>query len=244
MRALIVEDEPLPRRVLRELCEEVDWLELVGEAAHGREAVARIDALHPDLVFLDVHMPEMSGIEVLGRVEHRPAVVFTTAFDRYAVAAFELEAIDYLIKPFGRKRFHATLERVRRRLTAGDELPPQRERAQAALAAGPLERVFAYKGSRIVPLRIAEVTRIEACDDYTQVHCRGETLLLHLRLDELERRLDPRRFVRVHRSHVVNLDHVRQMRPHDDRRLEIQLADGSTVVASRAGSQKLRRMGC
>jgi two-component system LytT family response regulator len=242
VRALVVEDEPLPRRALREMVEEIDWLELVGEASDGRQAVERIDALHPDLVFLDVHMPELSGIEVLNRVEHQPAVVFTTAFDRYAVAAFELEAIDYLIKPFGRKRFHATLERVRRRLAADEGLPPPRERASVALGEGPLERVFARKGNRIVPLRIVEVTRVEACDDYTEVHCRGETFLLHLRLQELERRLDPGRFLRVHRSHVINLDHVKQMRPFDDRRLEIHLLDGSKILASRSGSRKLREM--
>jgi len=229
--------------VLRELVEEVDWLELVGEASDGNQAVERIDALHPDLVFLDVHMPEISGIEVLNRVEHQPAVVFTTAFDRYAVAAFELEAIDYLIKPFGRKRFHATLDRVRRRLSTGAEaLPPPLERAGAALGEGPLDRLFARKGDRIVPLRVSEVTRIEACDDYTEVHCRGDTFLLHLRLQDLELRLDPRRFVRVHRSHVINLDHVQQMRPFDPRRLEIHLIDGSKVLASRSGSRKLREM--
>lgn len=242
VRTLVVEDEPLSRRALRGLVEEVDWLDLVGEASDGRQAVERIDALRPDLVFLDVHMPEMSGIQVLSRVAHQPAVVFTTAFDRYAVVAFELEAIDYLIKPFGRKRFHATLERVRRRLASSEWLPPPRERAQSALAEGPLERVFAHKGDRIVPLRIADVTRIEACDDYAEVRCRGETFLLHLRLADLERRLDPARFVRVHRSHIVNLDHVEQMRPHDERRLELRLADGSTVIASRSGSQKLREL--
>ena len=243
VRTLIAEDEPLPRRALRELVEEVEWLELVGDASDGRQAVSRIDSLHPDLVFLDVHMPELSGLEVLSRIEHHPAVVFTTAFDRYAVAAFEFEAIDYLIKPFGRKRFHSTLERVRRRLADPDSLPLVRERVDSALGDGPVHRLFAHKGNRIVPLRVSEVTRIEACDDYAEVHCRGEVFLLHLRLEELERRLDARRFVRVHRSHVVNLDHVKQMQPFDERRLELQLIDGSRVIASRSGSKKLKQMG-
>ena len=242
IRALIAEDEPHPRRALRELVLAVDWLELVGEAANGRQAVEQIDELQPDLLFLDVQMPELSGIEVLERIEHQPAVVFTTAFDRYAVAAFELEAIDYLIKPFGRKRFHATLDRVRRRLGDPEGLPPARERVRVALSEEPLRRVFARKGNRIVPLPIDQVTRIEACDDYTEVHCRGETFLLDLRLQELEQRLDPDRFIRVHRSHVVNLDHVKQMKPHGDRRLEIHLIDGSMVIASRSGSQKLREL--
>jgi two-component system LytT family response regulator len=232
VRTIVVEDEPLPRRALRALVEEVDWLDLVGEASDGKQAVERIESLRPDLVFLDVHMPEMSGIEVLNRVEHQPAIVFTTAYDRYAVAAFEMEAIDYLIKPFGQKRFHATLDRIRRRLVT------RREPAPAAF----LERLFAHKGNRIVPLPAREVARIQACDDYCEAHCRGEAFLLPLRLQDLERRLDPGRFVRVHRSHLVNLDHVKQMRPCGDRRLEIDLADGSRIVASRSGSQKLREM--
>jgi two-component system LytT family response regulator len=242
VRVLVVEDEPLPRRALRGLIEEIDWLELVGEAADGVQAVERIDALHPDLVFLDVQMPEISGIEVLNRIAHRPAVVFTTAFDRYAVAAFELEAIDYLIKPFGRKRFRTTIERVRRRLADDGQPRSPVERIGAALNDEPLERIFARVRDRIVPLQLVDVTRIEACDDYSEVHSGGKTYLLHLRLQELEQRLDPRRFVRVHRSHLINLDHVVQMRSHDDRRLSVELGDGSTVVASRAGSQKLRRM--
>ena len=242
VRVLIVEDEPLARRTLRELVAEVDWLELIGEAPDGRQAITRIEELHPDLLFLDVHMPELSGIEVLNRIAEQPAVVFTTAFDRYAVAAFELEAIDYLIKPFGRKRFHATLERVHRRMSLPANLPSPRERVRSALGDGPLERVFARKGSRIVPLRIQAVTRIEACDDYSEVHSRGECYLLHLRLQDFERRLDPTRFLRVHRSHVVNLDHIEQLRPYDDRRLEVQMIDGSKVVASRSGSRKLREM--
>jgi two-component system LytT family response regulator len=247
VRAAIVEDEPLARRTLRELIGGVDWLELIGEAADGRAAVALIDDLKPDLVFLDVRMPELTGIEVLGRIEHQPAVVFTTAFDRYAVAAFELEAIDYLIKPFGKKRFGSTLERVRRRLEATEQepagVPSARERARAALdGRGPLKRLFARKGSRIVPLRMDAVSRIEACDDYSEVYYRGETYLVHLRLQELEKRLDGEKFLRVHRSHVINLDHVEQLEPYDDRRLEVRLIDGSRVVASRAGSGKLKDM--
>lgn len=242
LRTLIVEDEPLARRSLRQLVEEIDWLDLLGEAADGRRAVEMIDELKPDLIFLDVQMPELSGIEVLAKVRHQPAVVFTTAFDRYAVAAFELEAIDYLIKPFGRRRFRASLERVQRRLGDTGELPPTEERLRTALAQGPLRRVFARKGNKIVPLRIETVTRIEACDDYSEVHCKGETYLLQTSISGFESRLDPARFLRVHRSHMINLDHVEQLRPYDDRRLEVRLIDGSKVVASRAGSRKLREM--
>jgi two-component system LytT family response regulator len=239
VRALIAEDEPLARRTLRELIAEAPWLELAGEAADGLTAVRQIDALRPDLVFLDVQMPELSGLGVLERIRHRPAVVFTTAFDRYAVAAFELEAIDYLVKPFGRTRFGAMLERVRRRLAAGGPAPPA-ERAHDALGRRPLTRLFARRGERVIPIPTEQVVRAEAEGDYVAVHAGGKPYLLAVSLADLEARLDPERFERVHRAHLVNLDHVREVRPFDERRLVIRLADGSEVVASRTGSQRLR----
>jgi len=121
-RAVVVEDEPLARARLHDLLAEVDWMECVGDAANGRAAVDMIDALKPDIVFLDIEMPEFNGLEVLRRIHHDPAIVFTTAYDRFAVAAFELEAVDYLLKPFGRDRLHVALDRVRRATRdAGDE---------------------------------------------------------------------------------------------------------------------------
>jgi two-component system LytT family response regulator len=239
---LVVEDEPLPRRSLRRLIEETSGLDLVGEAKDGREAVRLIDALRPDLVLLDVELPELSGVEVLRRVRHRPAVVFTTAYDRYAVTAFELEAIDYLLKPYGRRRFAETMARVRRRLAstapsagaAADAPPP------TPTEEGTLTRLFARVRDRLIPIPVADISRVEAQGDYVAVHHAGRSYLLAVSLSDLERRLDPSRFRRVHRSHLVNLDHVREMRAHDERRLVLRLADGSEVVASRTGSRWLR----
>ena len=241
VRTLIVEDEALARRSLRSLIEEVEWLELLGEAADGRTAVRLIDEGKPDLVFLDVQMPELSGLEVLEQIRHEPWVVFTTAHDRYAVAAFELEAIDYLVKPFGRRRFRETLDRVRRKI---QEPPgePVAERARQALGEGPLRRFLARQGDRIVPIPVETVCRLEACDDYVAVHSNGKTFLLHMTLAELEKRLDPERFRRVHRSHILNFDFVKQMQPYDDRRLLVTLKDGSQILASRSGSQRLREL--
>src|SRR5215467_6711745 len=122
-RAVVVEDEPISRQQLKELLLEVDWIDCVGEAADGRSAAALIDELQPDLVFLDIEMPEMSGLDVLGSIKHDPAIVFTTAYDKFAVAAFELEAIDYLLKPFGRDRLRAALERVRRAVRGDGDVP-------------------------------------------------------------------------------------------------------------------------
>src|SRR5690242_20507290 len=138
VRALIVDDEPLARRTLRDIVADVPWLDCVGEAETGARAVSMIDALTPDLVFLDIEMPELNGLQVLDRISHEPAVIFTTAYDRYAVSAFELEALDYLLKPFGRERCLAALERVRRALPMnGDRAeptsPPLVERARSVL---------------------------------------------------------------------------------------------------------------
>ena len=241
VRAMIVEDEPLARRSLRELIGEVDWLELAGEAEDGRRAVELIDKRKPDLIFLDVQMPELSGLEVLEAISHEPAVVFTTAYDRYAVTAFELEAIDYLIKPFGRKRFLATLQRVRRRMQ-DQQADADKERGVSALGSAPLRRLFARKGERIFPISVEAIIRIESADDYCTVFADGRSHLLNLRLNELAARLDSEQFLKVHRSHIINLEHVREMIPHDERRLVITLSDGSEVVASRGGSQRLRQL--
>ena len=240
MRVLVVEDEVLARRELRRLLEEAGGLEVVGEAADGRSAVEQIDALRPEVVFLDVRLPELSGLEVLERVAHRPAVVFTTAYDRYAVAAFEVEAVDYLVKPFGRARLEATLERVRRRLASGAPAAPSAA-LREGMGAWPLRRLFARRGDRIVPLPVERIDRIEGADDYAVVCCAGERHLVALRIRELEQRLDPERFVRIHRSHIVNLDRVAALQPFDEHRLAVRLTSGETLVASRAGSARLRR---
>lgn len=241
IRTVIVEDEPEARRTLRELVAEAPWLELAGEAGDGREAVALIDRVEPRLVFLDVRLPEMSGLEVIQKVRCEPEVVFTTAYDNYAVAAFELGALDYLVKPFGRERFRRTLEMVRRRLSLGPSGPLSPERARHTLAEPPLSRLFARIGDRIHPIQASSILRIQARGDYAEVHAAGGPYLLHVSLTELAARLDPGRFVQVHRSHVVNLDAVRVMHPYDDRRLVMVLTNGDEVVASRAASEVLRK---
>jgi len=241
VRALVVEDEPEARRMLRDFLAEASWVELVGEAMNGREAVARIDRLKPGLVILDVRLPELSGLEVLERIRHQPEVVFATAYDRYAVAAFELGALDYLVKPFGRERFRGMLQRLRRRLALDPDAPPSPERARSALGDAPLRRLFARTGDRIVPIPVTAIRRVQARGDYAEVHAPGGPYLLHLSLAELAARLDPERFVQVHRSHIVNLDSVSLLRPYDDRRLLIVLANGEEIVASRSASEALRK---
>ncbi|HEY0037231.1 MAG TPA: LytTR family DNA-binding domain-containing protein [Longimicrobium sp.] len=239
-RVIVVEDEPLAREELRELLEDVEWIECVGEAGDGLSAVRMIDAERPGLVFLDVQLPELDGLEVLRRVEAMPHVVFTTAHDRYAVAAFELGALDYLLKPFGSDRLSTALERVRRQMAHPQPVSPA-ERAREVLATGPpLQRLFVRAGGRIIPLHIRDVERIEADGDYSALHAGGKRFLVHVPLGELEHRLDPDRFLRIHRSHIVNLEHVAALQPFDPHRMMVELASGARVLTSRSRTQALR----
>jgi two-component system LytT family response regulator len=244
IRAFIVEDEPLARQTIKDFLHGEDWLEVVGEAADGVNAVTLIDDLRPDLVFLDVRMPGLTGLQVLENIKHDPAVVFTTAYDDHAVTAFELEALDYVLKPFGRERFRQMLARVKLRLVHSAESEPSiRDRALQALNSKPAEyllRLFVRdRRGRVVHVRVAEVTRLIGADDYVELLVSNTSYLVKVTLNEFEKRLDPKHFRRIHRSTIINLDHVVSCRPID-RRLCLKLSDGSEVVASRSGSQSLR----
>jgi two-component system LytT family response regulator len=240
VRALIAEDEAPARESLREYLDEIPWIEVVAEAGDGQSALALADEHRPELLFLDVRLPELSGLEVARRVRHAAEIVFTTAYDRFAVAAFEIGALDYLVKPFGRERLAAAAERVRARL--GHAAVPAGERVRSSLAPGPVGRLFARQGDRIVPIPVEGIRRVQAQGDYAEVHAAEGTYLLRLTLAELAARLDPRRFRQIHRAHIVNLDAVEEMRPYDERRLAVRMKDGSVVVASRAASEQLRRL--
>ena len=240
--AVIVEDEPLARKTLRDMLAGADWLEVVGEATDGLAAVELINTRQPDLVFLDIHLPELSGLDVLKRLTHEPAVIFTTAHDRHAIAAFELAALDYLLKPFGRARLQQALARAKEELDRDPTRTPLSE-ARAALGAAsgaPLERILIRDGGRIVPVAVREIERIEADGDYAAVRTRGKTLLVNLPLGDFEAKLDPARFVRVHRSHLVNLDFVEAIEPFDNSQLLVRMKDGAKITASRAASKRLR----
>ena len=244
---LVVDDEPLARRRLAALIADVPWATPLGEAQDGSEAIAATERLRPQVVFLDIQMPEHSGIEValyLRRSEPAPAVIFTTAHDNHAVAAFELGAVDYLLKPFGERRFLEAFERARLRAQAQDGAAAL-DRALATLTAhgtmSPHERIFVREGNAVLPLSLSDIERIEASDDYALVHTRQRCHLVGLRINALEERLPNPPFLRVHRSHIVNLDHVDRMVGLDDSRFEVHMKTGGTVPVSRARSQEIRR---
>jgi two-component system LytT family response regulator len=241
-RAFIVEDEPIARERLEDLLRQVDWIECVGSAGDGITAARLLDELRPDLVFLDIEMPGMNGIEVLRHVSYDPAVVFTTAYDRYAVTAFELEALDYLLKPFGANRLHAALDRAKRSLQQESDVTVA-ERAAAAFAKrGDFSRIFVRDRGRIIPIAVNDIDRLEAEDDYVAVHTDGKRYLVYLGMAEFEARLDPARFVRIHRSHIVNLDKVAAFLPQDGARMAIQMKDGTKLMASRTRARELKHL--
>ena len=247
VRALICEDEPLARRALQEYLKDVAWVEVVGEAKNGREAMRLIHKLEPDLVFMDVRMPGLSGLEVLDAVTHHAAVVFTTAYDEYAIPAFELGAVDYLMKPFGRDRLLETLSRVRVRLVgegamgggAAEDALPGKARAHAG---APVTRLFARDRGSLVPVLVDDIIRVEATTVGVELVTASGTFELDTSLTSLTKRLDPEDFVRVHRAKMVNLAHVVSIVRYDERRLSVRMNDGATLVASRRGSQALKEM--
>jgi two-component system, LytTR family, response regulator len=241
--AFIADDEPVARAGLRHLLRGLPWLNCIGEAADGPAALADIHRLRPELVFLDIQMPGLLGTEVLQRLRDvgttaPPLVVFTTAHAEHAITAFELGALDYLLKPFGAERLHATLERVRAAL--GEPCPPALERLSELLGRGPVTRLFVRSGAAIVPVAVDQVSHFEAVGDYVAVHACGAQHLLHLALARVEERLDAQRFVRIHRGCIVNLDAVQRFRRLSNGQLRAELKDGTVLSVSRSRSQLLR----
>ena len=236
---LVVDDEPVARSGLIRLLAEIEWIDVVGEAADGLSAVESIDALKPELVLLDIQMPGLIGTDVLRRARHRPLVVFTTAHSQHAVVAFELGALDYLLKPFADERLRAALERARAAL---GEPHSALDRFSEAMSQHPISRLFVRTGRSVVPIAVADVDRFEAVGDYTALLVGGAHHLLHVSLNQLETRLDPARFLRIHRAHIVNLDRVQSFSRRADAQFIAQMKDGKLLPVSRARAQKLRAL--
>ena len=240
VRAVIADDEPLARQQLRDLLAHVSWIAVAGEAGDGASTVRTVNTLRPDLLFLDIRMPEGDGLEVLRNVVHRPHVIFTTAFDKYAVAAFEVQALDYLLKPFGAKRLGQALDRVRQQIGGrnSDTVP---ERFAAATGRHqPLRRLYVRVGGRIIPVPVEKILHCEARGDYVALHTAEGCYVVNTSVEYLAARLSPESFVRIHRSRIVNLEAVEAFERHDDKRVRARLINGTTVVASRAWSSALR----
>ena len=239
--AVIVDDEELARQLLREYLTASPGVEILAECANGFEAVKAISERKPDLVFLDVQMPKLDGFEVLELIGRDVAVIFVTAYDQYAMKAFDAHAVDYLLKPFSQDRFAKALERARQRL--GEKLPPPAEITRSARPPEQhAERIVVKDGARVHIIPVDKLDYAEAQDDYVELHSQGKSFLKQQTISSLEAALDPQRFVRIHRSIIVNLERVAKIEPYaKDSRIAV-LSDGTQLQVSRAGYDRLKAL--
>lgn len=242
---VIADDEPLARRRLRSIVAKLEWLTIAGEAGDGEVAFNEIVRLRPDMVLLDIGMPELSGLDVLKRLrglDHIPAVILTTAHDEFAVRAFELEVLDYILKPIVARRCVAALERARRMIEMGYAEATLAGAQRMVEPALPLEWILVRSGITMIPVNLTAIMNIEAQDDYVLLHGNDRDYLASIRMRELEDRLPSPPFMRVHRSHIINLDHVAHVTSGIEARLSVTMANGAVIPVSRERAKELRRL--
>jgi two-component system, LytTR family, response regulator len=247
IRTLIVDDEPLARRRIQRMLMRYPEVEVIGECANGREAIAAIREQQPALVFLDIQMPEVDGFAVLEAIsaDELPLIIFVTAYDQYAIRAFDVYALDYLLKPFDRRRFDKTMQRVKSRLP--DERQERSDLSERTLALleemraqqSHLERMVIKSNGRAFFLKTEEIDWIEAEGKYVRLHVGKDSYLVREAISQIEAQLDAKRFLRIHRSTIVNLDRVRELQPwfHNDYR--VILRDGTELMLSRSCRKRL-----
>jgi two-component system, LytTR family, response regulator len=260
VRTIIVDDEQPARRGLKTLVEQHAGFTVIAVCRDGREAIARISELKPDLILLDIQMPEITGFDVIARVpaDAMPVVIFVTAYDEYAIRAFEVRALDYVLKPVSQARFDEALARAAARvrdrrlaeygttlLSAVAEIQKTPEAAASRAAGVPrwLERIMVKAGEAIQFVEVADIEWIEGADYYVTLHAGGKQLLYRESLKHLEERLDPSQFVRIHVSAIVNLARVREIRHAFGREYEVRLASGRTLPVSRRRKKDLLQLG-
>jgi two-component system LytT family response regulator len=247
MKALIIDDEELARAVVREHLATHPDVEVAAECANGFEAIKAAAQHQPDLIFLDIQMPKLDGFEVLELLEaegRRPAVVFVTAYDQHAIRAFEAQAVDYLLKPFSKDRFDAALGKAKLLLASQPRpaLPPAGELAAAIRQGRPLERIVVKDGPKVTVVHLDRLDWIQAQDDYVLLRTEGKSLLKQQTLATLESQLDQARFIRIHRSYILNLDRLVRVEQDSKEHRDAILRDGTRLPVSRSGYQRLREL--
>jgi len=242
--AVIVDDEGPSRRRIRQLLSGEPDFQVIGESDNGRQAIDLLRRSPPDVLFLDVQMPELDGFGVLEAIGAKaiPAIVFVTAYDKYALQAFEVHALDYLLKPFDQDRFRETLERARARVTTAQaaELSEKLRAMMAALTPSPRERIVIKDSGRVTLLDTSTIDWIEAADNYACIHCGEARHVIRETMNALEKRLDRRMFVRIHRSYIVNIDRITEMQPWFRGDYLVFLRDGTRLKLSRSYRESLK----
>ena len=243
LRVVIVDDEELARSVVREYLQEHADVEIVGECANGFEAVKAVADLHPDLLFLDIQMPRLDGFEVLELIGDSTDVIFVTAYDQYAVRAFEVHAVDYLLKPFSAERLAKALDQAKTRKTRQERLPVAALGAAARLTPGAkLERVLIRDGGHVTVIPVAKIDYVEAQDDYVSYRSEGKQYLKQQTLADVEASLDPSRFVRIHRSYILNIERLSKLELYAKDSHAAILRDGTRLPVSRTGYSRLNAL--
>jgi two-component system LytT family response regulator len=239
--AVIVDDEELARAVLREMLSRHPEIEITAECANGFEAVKAITERKPDLLFLDIQMPKLDGFEVLELIGDDMAIIFATAYDQYALRAFEVHAVDYLLKPYGTDRFEAALARAKERATGKPPVAPEL-RAAATPPGQYHDRIVVRDGTNVHIIPTSRLDYVEAQDDYIALASKGTKQLKQQTISGIENALDPKQFLRIHRSYIVNLDRVAKVEPYGKDSKVAILQDGTKLPVSRAGYARLREV--
>jgi two-component system LytT family response regulator len=239
MKTVIIDDEPLARSIVKEYLEKYPDLEIAAECNDGFEGVKAIQQQQPDLIFLDIQMPKINGFEMLELIDQPPAVIFTTAFDEFAIKAFEAHAIDYLLKPFSQERFDKAIEKWKDQNTSAKKNTEELLET-ASLSPSQTQRIVVKNGSKIKIIPIQDVFYLEAADDYVKVHTHEGSFLKNKTMNHFEQTLDQQQFVRSHRSYIVNIQQITRIDPYEKDNHVAVLRSGAKVPVSRNGYVKLR----
>lgn len=243
IECIIIDDEKLARDLLMEFLEPYPEIEVVAQCSKGKEAVAKIDELEPKLIFLDVQMPGMDGFDVLEAIEHKPYVIFTTAYDQYAIQAFDKNAIDYVLKPLDEDRFKLAIKRATQRISADknnvEELIMSIKSADSDQKYS--SHLFVQKSEKLFNLEVKDIMHLEASGDYTVLTTKNDQYLSSSGIGKLEEKLNPDQFIRIHRSTIINLNYLKEIEKHFNGGLIVKMQNGKSFPVSRTYAKQIRK---
>lgn len=238
MRTIIIDDEPLARSLLAELLEEEKDIQIIGECGDGFDGLKSVQELQPDLIFLDIQMPKITGFEMLELLDTPPKVIFTTAYDEYALKAFDVNAVDYLLKPVNPQRLQKALDKAR----AGNDYDTQQIRQKLPQLPEQTQRIVVKVNGNIKILPLAEIFYLESADDYVKVHTGDKYYLKHQTMGRFETQLPPQQFVRIHRSYMANVQHIHKLDLYEKDQYCVVLRNDARLPVSRSGYSKLKEV--
>jgi len=242
LKTVIVDDESLARNLIKSFMKDLEDVELVGECENGFEGVKMINELNPDLVILDIQMPKITGLEMLELLDHKPEVIFSTAYDQYAIKAFEHNAVDYLLKPFSKERFYEAIKKVAERISKGDSTSESTNRLSEEMRGSFLERIVVKDRSKINIIPVNQIIYIEAMDDYVMIYTSGGRFIKQKRMKNLEKALNPSEFVRIHRSYIVKVNEIKELQQYEKESYIVILNNKTKLKVSKSGYKKLKEI--